>query len=123
MVKNPAVERLDSSRKMSCGSAVGVAGARIAARMIVREDYSGAAVQRCIGDDDPQRKCCSGFVAEMPGEMDTARVAVDMRNPKYLAGRICIFQAVGEEIFGGHKPVKLRRRCGTLISHGCRCIG
>jgi hypothetical protein len=53
MVKNPAVERLDSRRKMSCGPAVRMAGARIAARMIVREDYSGAAVQRGINNDGP----------------------------------------------------------------------
>ena len=53
--------------------------------MVVGEHEPGAAEVRGIGDDGPQRKRRAHLIAVMAGDVQAARIVVDMRDPQALA--------------------------------------
>ncbi len=117
MVEDRAIDRLDRGRKAAGRPAICFARGRIATGMIVREDDSGTAMRRCIGDDLTQRKWRAGLIAGMPGQMEAASLIVDMRNPKVFTARFGIGEATCEERTRCVEAIELQRKFGTLNSH------
>src|SRR5437763_1507648 len=90
---------------------------RIAARMVVREHDSRAAMLGGGGDDRSQRKGRARFVAGIALDMDASRIVIDMCDPQALARGIAIGHAAGEEFPRCCQAVELQREFGTLIPH------
>jgi hypothetical protein len=83
----------------------------------MREDNSGAAVRRGVGDDLADRKGGTRLVAVVEGDVDAARCVVDMGDQEPLAVWVLFRKAAGEEIARGCKSIELQREFGTLIPH------
>src|SRR5437868_12457020 len=128
MVQYRAIERFGRSGEAAGGAAVGLARARIAAWMIVREHDPRTAVLRSVGDDRPQGKRRARLVARIALHVHAPRVIIDMSHPQALAHGIRVRHAAGKEFPGCHEAVELQREFGTLIPHramskrsgGCR---
>jgi len=118
VVEQGAIERFGRTGKAACHYAVGLAGARIPAWMIVGEDNSRAVVEGCVGNDRSDRKLGSVFVALVPGQVETVRVIIEVSDPETLSCRIRIREAPREESACRTKPVELERQIGTLMTHG-----
>jgi len=97
---------------------VAVARPGVAARMVMREQDSGAAVDGGIGDDRAKREDGAVVVAFVAGQVNAAGFVVDVRHPQTLTRWIRIGHAACEEGTGSGKAVELQRRFGTLIAHG-----
>ena len=117
VIDDGAVERLRGAGQAAGGSAVAVAGGRIAAGVIVGEDDPGAAVERGVGDDPAEREIGAALVAGMARDVEAVRGIIEMGDPQAFERRIGIGHAAGEEGPGGRKAVELQREFGTLISH------
>lgn len=107
MVEQGAVERFGGGGKATRDPAIGIAGPRIAARMIVREYDSGAAKVGCVGDDVADWENGAGLVAAMTGDVKAACLLVHMSDPKCLAARILFRKAAGEESLCGCEAIEL----------------
>ena len=86
MVEDRAVERFRGGGQPASRPAIGGARPRIAAWMVVGEDQAGAAVDRRVGDDRAQRELGAAGIALVAGEVEAARLIVDMRDPQAFAG-------------------------------------
>jgi hypothetical protein len=123
MIQDSATERFRCGRQPARCPAIIGAGRRIATRVIVSEDKSGAAVNRRVGDDRAQGKRRAALIASVAGDVEAARLVVDMRDPQALATRIGVGEAPGEEAARRFQPVEFQRQFGTLNSHGRRVGG
>src|SRR4051794_38817337 len=112
MVEHGAVERLGGGRKTARRAAVAVAGASIAARMIVGDDDSRAAMRCGIGNDLADGEVGAGLVAVVRGNVETMRRIVDVSDPQALAPWILFRETAGEEIAGGSEAIELQREFG-----------
>ena len=81
VVEYGEVDRFAGERKAAGDASVGRAGGRIAAGVVVGEDYARAAVDRGVGDDLPKREIGTAIVAVMARQMDAAGLIVDMGDP------------------------------------------
>ena len=117
VVEDGAVDRLRDRGQATRRPAIRGAGPGIAARMIVGDDNSGAAVHRRIPNDLADRESSAGFIPPVTREMEAARLVVDMRDPDAFMDGARIGEAAGEELSRRRKPVELQRKFGTLISH------
>src|SRR4051794_2149563 len=99
------------------GAAIGVARAGVAARMVVREQYSGAAVLGGIDDNGLQREGCTRFLSWIPRNKDATRLVIDMGDPQILAHGVGVGHAAGKEFPGRRQTIELQREFGTLIPH------
>src|SRR5437773_2515436 len=117
MIEHGAIERFGRARQSACRAAVGIARARITARMVVRKDNSRAAMLGGVGDDRPQWKGRARFIAGIALDMNALRIVIDMRDPQALARGIAIGHAAGEEFPRRCQAVELQREFGTLIPH------
>lgn len=116
MIDDRAVERFGGTGKAPCSPAVAVARARVAARMIVGQHDSSAAVKRRVAHDLSYRKIGTRLIARMAGEMDAARLLVEMRDPQAFP-LLRFIEAAGEEGLCGGEAVELQREFGTLVTH------
>jgi hypothetical protein len=117
MVEHRAVERFGRAREPAGRAAIGLARLRVAARMIVSKDDTGASVLGRVGDDFAEWKGGAGFVSGVARQMHAARLVVDMGDPQVLPGGIAVGEAAGKKLAGGRQAVELKREFGTLISH------
>src|SRR3954452_21255023 len=117
MINNCAVQRFGRRGEPARRSTVTVARAGIAARVVVREDYPGAAMRRGIGDDSAKREFGAPFIAFVARDVDAAGFVVDMRHPQILPRRVRVGDAAGEKGTGGCQAVELQREFGTLMAH------
>jgi hypothetical protein len=85
--------------------------------MIVSEHHPSAAMDDGICDDLPDREIGPGFVAVVAGDVQTARLIIDMGNPQAFTRRIRVFDAAGEKGPRCGEPVEFQRMFGTLIAH------
>ncbi len=120
MVENRAVERFGRRGEPAGGSAIGVAWGGIAARMVVGEHDSGAAVSRRVGDDRADGENGAFFIAFVAAQVDASGLLIDMRDPQAFAHRIGVGEAAGKEVASGLAPFQFQRKIGTLISHSGR---
>src|SRR5689334_21063308 len=119
MVEHRAVERFGGGGETAGRATVALAGASVAAWVVVSENDSRAAMNRRIGDDRAERKFGADRVAFMSGDVKAAGIIVDMRHPQILSRRIRIGDAAGEEGTGRGNAVESQREFGTLITHAC----
>ena len=115
MVQHGAVERLGSVSQATRRTEVAVARARIAARMIVREDDPRAAVRGSVDDDLPNRKFAAALVTLVRGDVEAPGLVVDMSDPQMLRTRVLFREATSEEFARSSKAVELQRKIGTLV--------
>ena len=118
VVDHGEVDRFPGEREPAGDLAVGNARGGIAARVIMRQDYSRAAVQGGIGDHLAKRKGGTAIVAVVPRKVDAAGAVIDMGDPQMFAGRVGFGEAVGEEAAGRFEAVEQQRGFGTLMEHG-----
>ena len=109
VVEHREVDRFAGQRKPAGDLAIGGAWGRIAARVVVGEDHSGAAVCRCVGDDLAQREAGPAIIAVMPRKVDAPRPIVDMGDPQMFLGWIGLGEAIGEESPGRFETVETQR--------------
>lgn len=105
MIDQGTVQRLGCRRKPAGCAAVGIAGRRIAARVVVREDNSRAAMYRRVANDLAQWETRSGTVAIMSRQMEAARLLVDVRHPDGFEARVQTRHATSEKL----------PRCGKAV--------
>ena len=53
----------------------------------------------------------------MMGQVDAARLLIDVSDPQPFAAGVGLAEAAGEKGVGGRKAVKLQRKFGTLEIH------
>ena len=109
VVEHGKVDRFAGQRKSAGDLAIGGAGGRIAARVVVGEDYARAAVNRCVGDDLAQRETGPASIAIMPCKVDASRPIVDVGDPQMFLGWIGLGEAIGEESPGRFETVETQR--------------
>ena len=85
MIEDDAIEGFGRGGEPAGGEAIRTARRGIAARVIMREEDPGAAVQRGIGNDVAQGEGCAVPVAFMSRKMDAAGFLVDVRHPQAFA--------------------------------------
>ena len=117
MIDERAAERFGRRRQAARRSEVGLARARIAARMVVREENSRAAVLDRLDDDAAQRQRDAVLVALVTREMEAPRVAVEMDDQHAFMRRVQLGKAAREELARSGEPVELQREFGTLMAH------
>ena len=117
MIDQGHVHRLPNQGQAAGEGAVGWARERCAAGMIVGQDQPRATVTSRIGDDLSKRKRRRAVRSVMPGQVDAARLIVEMGDPDMFARRIALREATREESPGCVKPVKQQRGFGTLMEH------
>ena len=117
MVEDRAVDRFGSGGEAARCTKIAVAGAGIAARMVMGEDDPGTAESRGVGDYSSERKGRAHLVAIMPGNVNAAGLVIDMGNPQILHRRVRIGNAPGKIRSGRGEAVELERGFGTLIAH------
>lgn len=120
MVDDRAVERFGGAGQSPRRPAIGTARPRVAARVVVRKDDSGAVMTHRVGKNLANREYGAGFVARMPRDMQAAGLIVEMRDPDAFKVAFGIGQAAREEGAGGSESVKFQRKFGTLVSHDNR---
>ena len=124
MVEDRHVHRLAHEGQAPRDPFVSRARGRIAAGVIVGENDAAAAVAGGIADDLADREVGAVDLAVVAGQMDAARIIVDMRDPEMLLVRIDLRQAAGEEAAGGVETVQAQRGFGTLMEHAANlCEG
>jgi len=97
MVENAATQRFGGGDEAARGAKIGIARTRVPARMVVREQDTGARMVSGIGNDRPQRKVDAACVAIVAGKVKATRLVVEMRDPKALAAVAFFDKAAGEE--------------------------
>ena len=118
MIEDRAIQGLYRGGEAAGRSAVGIAWARIAARVVVGEHDPGAAVLGRVGNDFAQREAGAAQVAVVASEVEAPRLFVHMGDPQTLAARVGVFETAGEEGLGRGETVEFQREFGTLIPHG-----
>lgn len=68
--------------------------------MVMGEDQAGAAVACGVGDHLAKREGAGAVGAIMTGQMDAARLLIDMRDPKMFAGRVEFGEAADKKAPG-----------------------
>ena len=114
MIEHGAVERLGRVREPAGHAAIGIAGRRVTARVVMGKDDPGASVGGGIGDDLAHREIGAGLVTLVAGKMEAAGLIVDMRDPQAFTARVGIGDAAGEEAARGSQAIELERKFGTL---------
>ena len=109
VVEHGEVDRFASQCQTAGDLAIGGAGGRIAARVVVGENYTRAAVNRCVGDDLAQREVGPASIAVMPRKVDASRPIVDVGDPQMFLGWIGLGEAIGEESPGRFETVETQR--------------
>ena len=117
MIEHGAIQRFGSGREPARCAAIGIARPRVATGVIVREQYSRAAMLGGIDDNGPQRERCTRFVPRIARDMDAPGLAIDMCDPQIFAPGIRVRHAAGKEFPGRRQTIELQREFGTLIPH------
>lgn len=117
MVEDRAVERFGRDHQAPGRAAIGVAWARIAAWMIVRQQDAGAFVKGSIAHDRAKREVGSAFIAGIACEVQALSLLVDVRDPQAFALPVALRETAGEKALGGLVTIELQREFGTLILH------
>jgi hypothetical protein len=73
--------------------------------MVVRDEDPRAAVHRGVGDDVPEWKLHSGFIAGVRSYVKTPRLFVEMRDPQAFPSRVQFAEAARKERLRGCNPV------------------
>jgi len=107
MIDKRAAERFGGAGEAAGCATVAVAGRRIPARVIVREEDCGAAMQRCVGNDRAKREVGPALVALVPRQMKTARLIVEVGDPQGFERRIALGETAGEESARGGEAIQL----------------
>lgn len=106
MIEHGEVDSFTGEREATGDQSIGRGRGRIAAGVVMRDDYPRAAVHRCIGNNGAQRQAGPAIVTVMPREVDAPRLVVDMRNPHMFLGAIGLGEAFGEEAPRGFEAVQ-----------------
>ena len=123
MIDQCAADALGRACQSPRGEAVGYAGSRIAAGMVVGEKDPRGGVQRCVCDDWADRERTARFIAFMMEQVKAIPVGIDVRNPQALSSGIGLGETLSEERAGRFQSVQLERLCGTLIAHPTQLCG
>ena len=117
MIDQCATNALGRTCQAPRGEAVGNAGLRIAARVVVGEQDSRGGMQ-CRGCDDwADRERAARLIAFVSEQVKAIPVGIDVCDPQALPSGIGLCEALGEERAGRFRSVQLERLCGTLIAH------
>ena len=122
MVEYRAVEGFGRGCELAGDALVGLARARIAARMIMRQNDRGATVGGGVGDDFAQGEVGAGLVSRVPRQMDAAGLTVEMGDEDMFAARSGIGDAAGKEVARGLEAVEFQGKFGTLKAHSCNLV-
>ena len=125
MIEDRAVEAVHHTGQAARSETVGMAGPRVAARMIVPEDDPGASATRCIGDDRSNRQRRFGLSALVTSQEDAVQLLVDMCDEQKLTIRIGFGEAACEKAAGSCGSLELQWSFGTLMAHElklCRAV-
>ena len=87
-----------------------------------KED-AGASMLGGIDDDFPYRKVRSALVASVAGDMEAARLVVDVRDPEAFEARVVFGEATGEKVPCSREAIEFQGKFGTLIPHDCLTMG
>lgn len=117
MVEQAAVERLGGDREPSGSAKIRAARARIAARVVVREEDGGAPVLRRVDDDLAKWKSDPARIAQVVREVQAPRFVVEVGDPEALLLRPLFGKAIGEEAARRGDAGELERDFGTLMTH------
>jgi hypothetical protein len=120
MIENGKVQHFGGPRQSLCRKAVCIARPRIAAWVVVRKDYAGAAKACCIDDDLPDGYADGIRLTIITFDMETLRAIVDMRHPKTLASAVISTEATGEELPSRFVSVEAGGGFGALKPHAGR---
>lgn len=118
MIEHRAIQRFRGRGQAARCSAVRVAWSRISARVIVGQHDPGAAMQRGIGDDRPEREIRTSVITLVTRKVQAPRLVVDVRDPQTFSRGVGVDQAARKEAPSGVQSGKLQREFGTLIAHG-----
>jgi len=83
----------------------------------MRENDPGAAADRRVRDDRPQRQDRTRLIALMPGYVQAAELLVDMRDPQSLPSRVGLCKAIREEVPRCRRAAKSLREFDRPIAH------
>ena len=123
MIDQCAADALRRARQSPRGEAVGNAGSRIAAGMVVGEKDSRGGVQCCVCDDWADRERAARLIAFVTEQVNAVPVGIDVRDPQALPSGIGLCEALGEERAGRFQSVQHERLCGTLTAHPTQLCG
>ena len=97
MIDQCAADALGRACQSPRGEAVGNAGSRIAAGMVVGKKDSHGGVQCCVCDDWADRERAARLIAFVTEQVNAIPVGVDVRDPQVLPSGIGLGEALGEE--------------------------
>lgn len=117
VVGDPAVKRRYQHRQSARRVEVAAAWPGIAAWMIVRENYRRRPMHYGVDDNFAEGQIDPFGIPFVRGEVDAARLVVQMGDPQCLFRRILFGKAIGEKRPCGGQSVELQREFGTLIPH------
>lgn len=100
MVQNGAIDCPRRGHQQTRETLIDGARRRIAARMIVREQYASTAMADHICNDRPERERNAGFVALEARQANAVHFRIDMSNPKGFTGRVRFTEPLREEPVG-----------------------
>ena len=114
MIDQCAADALGRACQAPRGEAVGDAGSRIAARVVVGKKDTRGSVQCCVCDDWADRERTARLIALVTEQVNAIPVVIDVRKPQALSSGIGLCEALGEERAGRFQSVQHERLCGTL---------
>ena len=123
MIDQCAADALGRACPAPRGQAVGNAGLRIAARVVVGKKDTRGSVQHCACDDSAKQERAARLIAFLTEQVKAIPLGVDVRDPQALPSGIEVCEALGEEPAGRFWSVQLGRPCGTLIAHRTQLCG
>ena len=115
MIEQPAVDRFGGGRMSRASRIRG--GQRIAARVVVREEDCGAAVDGDVGDDLAQWEIDRPGVARAVRKMDAAAFIVEMCDPQDFQRVVMLRETAGKEIARRIEAIDREPDSDTLVPH------
>lgn len=120
MIENGEIECFGGPGELARGEAVGLAGPRVAAGVIMRQHHARAAEPRGIDDDFPDGHVNGFGLTLIAFDVEATGGVVDMGNPQPLALGVIRMEAGRKEAASGLMAVEKRWRFGTLEPHESR---
>ena len=112
------VERFRRRFEPARRPAIGLARASVAARMIMGENQTCAAMLHGVGNNRFQRELNAGLIADMMRDMQAERSLIDMSDPKTFTARVRPCEAAREKGLRGGQTIELERIFSTVMTHG-----
>ena len=106
MIEDGDVHGLADQGQPARDAHIGGAGARVAARMIVRQDQSLAAMAHDVDDNAADGQIGAVGIAVKAGEVNAERVVIDMGDPQMFLGGVASARQPAKNRRAGSSPLR-----------------